>query len=315
MFPIKKIFYLFSILLISQHSLASDNNCYMKYYQNRDIGCVENFVEQINAMPENSAQKLYAGIGFFAEVFSTDKHKKRLFKQAVTPSSQIVFTEALLYAQKPKEAEDFAKEHGLTKFFETRAQQKYLPLNKIIPKTNAAYNDLLLGAFFASGKEQYIQAIWQNMALSSEQKAKDAIRLGLLKLKFGDRFAPKGRKSEIVNHACQKYHCKKDAKDFIHLLTLTTTYWSTHSLAAEHPKIQKTINAFFKKHKALSDAHKLEQQLFSNYLTISVVSSALDKKSFQDYLTEYEKFEIPKISEIKNALDSVNPQGTPPSKR
>src|SRR3978361_1321707 len=103
-------------------------------------------------------------------------------------------------------------------------------------------NDLLVGAYMASGETAFIKRILANYASADDGMVADALRVGFLIGKFGPNISPPGRTPATLQAACEKYQCKIDRTRFPRLLTLATAIWITQSLSQHDQGIGQTLN-------------------------------------------------------------------------
>lgn len=155
------------------------------------------------------------------------------------------------------------------------------------PSTTPADNDLLIGAYMASGDTAFIERILANFSSADDDMAGDAMRLGFMSSKFGPNVTPKGRENVMMPAACARYQCKTDRAQFFRVLTLASAFWALQSLAQQDEGIRKTFDRFFEADARLKHLRAAEGAAFGNYLTAIAVFAAFkpDKASGEVDLT------------------------------
>lgn len=276
-------------------AIATPNaDCIETFYQTKDMGCIDALVDTLSQSADTWAKSArsvpYAAIGFFAEVFSDyPKERDRILHQDVSDPFKSLYLTALMYAGLTEEAKKYAQQLGWTGD-DKKLQNGALPtLKQVRPKSTAADNDLLVGAYEASGNTGYILAILDNYTTADDAMVSDALRIGLVSGKFGPRLTAPGRTNTMVPAACTKYHCKSDTKDLLRLMTLATAFWSVHSLAQRDDGIKNTFDGFFEKNRHLKQLLAVEQNAFGNYLTmVTAYAGIKDNPAINSSLSVYE---------------------------
>ena len=150
-----------------------------------------------------------------------------------------------------------------------------LALEAVRPSSTPADNDLLIGAYMASGNTAFIQRILDNYSSADDGMTSDGLRMGFMMSKFGPNLAPKGRDAVMTRAACEKYQCKSDPAKILRVMTLGTALWSLQSLSQQDDGIKKSWSSFFANDKRLKNLLAIEQNAFSNYLVAIVGVAAL----------------------------------------
>jgi len=278
-------------------SLAEDKpNCMATFYQTRDMACIDQILYSLPQpspeTPNQAAPINPTALGFFAEIFRIyPDEKARLLAQYITPETSHYFTEALYMAGLQNEIQAYANEHHTEQ--ELAALQKSKPptLAQIKPVASPAANDILIGAYMASGNTEYISKILDNFSSASEDMAKDALRIAMVQSKFGPQMAPPGREPALIKNACQKYKCKENMNDLARVMTLATAFWALQSLGRQDPQIEKTFTEFFEKNPRLNRFVFIEQNAFSNYVvTLALFSAIKNNPNIYKSLSIYESF-------------------------
>ena len=85
------------------------------------------------------------------------------------------------------------------------------PWRTVSPSSTPADNDLLIGAYMASGDTAFIERILANFSSADDGMAGDAMRLGFMHSKFGPNFAPAGRENVMMPAACANINARPTA--------------------------------------------------------------------------------------------------------
>ena len=279
---------------------APDATCMATFYQTKDMACINTILDKLRDSADswaNSPRSVpYAPTGFLAEVFRDyPKEREHLLHQNVPDPFKSLYLTALLYAGLSDDAKQYAQHMGWSGGDEKLRRGVLPTLEQVRPRSNPADNDLLIGAYKASGNTDYITAILDNYATADDGMASDALRIGLVSGQFGLRLTAPGRPDAMATAACTKYHCKSDAKDFLRLMTLATAFWSLHSLAQHDDGIRSSLDSFFDQHRHLRELLAAERTAFASYITLLSASAGItDNDAISSSLSTYEHFGSPK---------------------
>ena len=246
------------------------------YYREKSPACVDVVLAQLRQMAGNTRTQPDGAVGFLAELFrASPAERERVLK--AEPSDDVKFVElvSLCHADLLDEAQKFADAHDLAALFDKLRASRLGTLDAVRPSSLPGDNDLLIGAYMASGNTVYVQRILDNYSSADDGMAGDAFRIGSMMSKFGKGLVPKGRDMVTMQAACAKYQCKTDQTKVLRLMTLATAFWSLQSLATHDDGIKKTLSDFFAHDTRLKNLLTVEQNAFANYLTALVVVTAL----------------------------------------
>ena len=195
---------------------------------------------------------------------------------------------ALYRAGLPDDARKFADKINRAALLRKMEADQLRPLSAVAPSTDPADNDLLIGAYMASGDANFIERILQNFSDADDSTVSDGLRMALMQGKFGPTLVPKGRETVTVKAACAKYQCKADPAKLFRLLTLSSAFWALQSLAQHDEGIRKTFAGFFERDARLKRLLAAEQTAFGNYMTslavvIGLKGDRASKKADQAY--------------------------------
>jgi hypothetical protein len=256
-------------------AFAGGQECMPGYYRSKSPGCVDDVLAHIRQMPPSS-QDPNTMIGFFAQLFRTSpQERERILKTEPSDYVRSVELVSLYRAGLPDDAQKFATANNLPALSEKLRAAHLASVDTVRPTSTPSDNDLLIGAYMASGDTAFIQHILDNYSTADDGLVSDAFRVGLMMSKFGSGLAPKGRESVMARVACEKYQCKVDLTKLQRLMTLATALWSLQSLAQQDDGIKKTLSDFLARDTRLKTLFATERVAFGNYLVAIVAITAL----------------------------------------
>ena len=256
-----------AMLLAQCLPAAADQNCMNDYYRTKPASCVDSILSQFRAAPRSKSDPSTM-IGFLAQLFAASPaEKQRILDNESSDYVRSVDLVALYRAGLRDDARAFADKHQLTALLQKLETNGLAVLATVRPSSTPADNDLLIGAYMASGDTAFIERILENFSSADDGMASDAMRLGFVSSKFGPSFTPEGRDNVMGPAACEKYQCKTDRAKFFRVMTLSSALWALQSLAREDNGIRKTFTGFFERDARLKNLRAGEEAAFGNYLT------------------------------------------------
>lgn len=299
----------FAFLALPSLAQADAPDCFESFSQTKDTNCLDGLLKSLPnrkppPLPEKTADhsNIEAAVGFFAEIFIQNlREKERLLSLDLPPYTQGVLVEALYRANLPKEAAAYAKAHDLLDIYKQYEAMNLPKMATVKPFAVPSDNDLLIGAYMATGDTTFISRILDNYKNAEDSRVKDAFRVGLMSSKFSNMQAP-GRDRTMTMALCERYHCKSDMPDYLRTMTLSTAFWATSSLAKKHEPIKNTLAAFFADDSRLNRLLVLEQNYFATYLQIFVLATTVKKNDpkFEAFLSSYERLDDVNVSDLLN---------------
>jgi hypothetical protein len=255
---------------------AEGQNCTDFYYRAKLPACIDSMLLPFRQpLPDGSKADPNTIIGFLAQLFSTSpEEKQRLLANEPSDYVRSVDLVALYRADLLDDARKYADRNNLSALRQKLETNRPAPLTTVRPSSTPADNDLLIGAYMASGDTTFIQRILDNFSSADDGMVSDGLRMGYLMGKFGTRFAPKERESVTLAAARAKYHA--DPVKLRRVLTLMTATWALQSLSGHDDGIKKTVASFFEQDTRLKNLLAVEQITFGNYLTELVVVLTLN---------------------------------------
>jgi hypothetical protein len=256
--------------------VANAQQCMTSYYREKSPACIDQALAQFRQMPPNPRSEPSTMIGFLAQVFrNSAQERERVLKAESSDYLKSVMLLGLYRAGLPDDAQKFAAANNLSALSEKLRGMRLVALDAVKPSSTPGDNDLLIGAYMASGNAALIQRILENYSSADDAMAGDGFRMGLMMSKFGPGLAPKGRNAITVQAACEKYRCKEDQAKLLRVMTLATALWSLQSLSGQDDVIKKALSDFFARDPRLKTLFAAEQTAFGNYLTAMVIVTTL----------------------------------------
>jgi hypothetical protein len=258
---------------------ATGQDCSKSYYLAKSPACVDETLANFRQTAASGKADPNTVIGFLAEIFRTSaQERERILKAEPSDYVRSVALVSLYRAGLVEDAQKFAAANNLSALSEKLAATHLGPLEAVRPSSMPADNDLLIGAYMASGNTAFVQRILDNYSSADDGMVSDAFRIGFMISKFGNGHGPKGRDNAmtvVTQAACMKYQCKADQAKLLRVMTLATAYWSLQSLAMHDDGIKSTLSDFVGRDTRLKNLLAIEQIAFGNYLTAIVVVTAL----------------------------------------
>lgn len=260
---------------------AAQDDCTNGYYRTKSPDCIGTVLSQLRQVASTIKGEPSTIIGFLAEVMrSSPESKQRILADTPVTISPFVLL-ALHRAGLLNDARLYAEKHRLSILQQELNTQPATTLAAIKPLSLPGDNDLLIGAYMASGDRAYVQRILANFSGADDSIASDAMRVGFLMSKFGATLTPQGRANTVAPALCAKYKCKEDTAKVLRVMTLATGFWALQALGQKDEGIQKTFASFFERDPRLKKLLMAEQVVFGNYLTALVVVTSLKPEPSQ----------------------------------
>jgi len=268
-------------------ALAVGQECMPGYYRTKSSACVDKILAEFRQQPQSDPNTL---IGFLAQLFRTSQpERERILKDETSDRLKAVDLVSFYRAGLRDEGESFTRANNLSAFADKVHATRLPTLDDVKPSVPAD-NDLLVGAFMASGEPTFIQRILATYSSADDGMVSDGMRIGFMMSKFGPTLAAKGRNTVMMQAACEKYQCKTDPAKLYRVLTLATALWSLQSLSEQDEQIKTTFSRFFVNDPRLKTLFLVEQNAFANYLTMIIGLSGVPGSAVLNRSAEmYEK--------------------------
>ena len=238
-----------------------------QYYRSKPAGCVDSTLSQLRTATRSKSDPSTV-IGFLAQLFVTSPAEKaRILDDEPSDYIRSVNLMALHRAGLAEDARKFADKYQLSALLGKLEASRLAPLATVIPSSTPADNDLLIGAYMASGDTAFIARILENFSSADDGMVSDAMRIGFMQQQIRPEPHAERRDNFMAPAACAKYQCKTDRAKFLRVLTLSSAFWALQSLGRQDDGIRKTFASFFERDARLKNLRAGEQAAFGNYLT------------------------------------------------
>jgi len=204
--------------------------------------------------------------------------------------TKVMILTSLFHAEMNEVAKEFANQNSLNNQFRNLNLKNItdnLGIKNIIPNADSGMNNLLIGAYYATGDDVYLKNLLHNFKTKNKEKVKDAIRVGLVTGKFGFGLSPPGHKSKMLGSLKKKYYTDQNSESLLQFMTMSSAFWALNSIAKDDKNVAEYLNSFFLD----GDLKKIfltEQNHFSNYLTILMLDIVLGKEETEKLTTNNE---------------------------
>ena len=242
------------------------DDCAATYYRDKSEACLNATLAALQDATSVKPEINPAMVGFLAGVIkSTPTMEAKIVAAVGPPAMKTTILMALDRAGRDESARSFAQTENLQAAL--AGLQSELPprLGEIKPRSAVADNDLLIGAFMATGDPAYIKAILGNFSAAEDDQIHEAVRVALMQARF-DEHDPRGGYQRLARVVCGKYQCRRDLSAFSRVMTLSSAYWALASLAAKDETVRKTSQAFLDADPRVKTIEQNEQDAFAAYL-------------------------------------------------
>jgi hypothetical protein len=258
----------FAVALSASEGLAQTpaDDCASTYYRDKSEACLSATLAALSDASSVKPEVNVAMVGFLAGVItSTPKMEAKILAAVGPPAMKTTILMALDRAGRDEAARSFAQNEHLQAALAGLESERPPRLGEVKPRSAAADNDLLIGAFMATGDPAYIKAILGNFSAATDDQIRDAVRVALMQARFGETDR-RGGYSRLARVLCAKYQCRREFSPFSRVMTLASAYWTLASLAAKDETIRKTSQAFVDADPRVKAIEQNEQEGFAAYI-------------------------------------------------
>jgi len=242
------------------------DDCASTYYRDRSEACLNATLAALQDATSVKPEINPAMVGFLAGVIKSTPTREATIVAAVgPPAMKTTILMALNRAGRDETARSFAQSENLQAALAGLDSELPPRLDEVKPRSAAADNDMMIGAFMATGDPAYIRAILGNFSAAEDDQIRDAVRVALMQARFGEH-DPRGGYQRLARVACGKYQCRRDFSAFSRIMTLSAAYWALGSLAGNDDIIRKTSVAFLDADPRVKALEQNEQDAFAAYL-------------------------------------------------
>ena len=241
-------------------------DCASTYYRSKSEACLGETLASLRDATSIKPEVNPAMVGFLAGVItSAPAMEPKIFAAVGPPAMKTTILMALDRAGRDEAARSFAATESLQEALASLESERPPRLNEVKPRSAVADNDLLIGAFMATGDPAYIKAILGNFSAAQDNLIRDAVRVALMQAKFGET-DHRGGYSRLARVVCGKYECRRDRSAFSRVMTLSAAYWALGSLAAKDETIRKANQAFLDADPRVKVIERDEEAGFAAYI-------------------------------------------------
>ncbi|SEE08299.1 hypothetical protein SAMN05519104_5159 [Rhizobiales bacterium GAS188] len=167
---IRSLLLVLALALGSGTVMADDLPCYPTFYQTKNIRCIDGLVSSLSTL-KSAAPDAHTGIhsniegavGFLARLFHDHpEERRRLLTNSVSVDVKGIYIESLYRAGLTWDARTYADANSLSELFKGYMTGNLSSIRETKSTYIASVNDLLIGAYFASGDLRYINNILTN---------------------------------------------------------------------------------------------------------------------------------------------------------
>jgi hypothetical protein len=258
-------------------------DCAATYYRDKSETCLNETLAALRDATSVKPEINFAMVGFLAGVIkSTPAMEAKIVAAVGTPTMKTTILMALERAGRDEAARSFARTENLQSAWAGLEGEPPPRLEKVRPTSAPADNDLMIGAFMATGDPAYIRAILGNFTSAESDQIRDAVRIALMQGDFGET-DPRGGYGRLARVACGKYQCRRDLSAFSRVMTLASAFWALESLAAKDETVRKTRQAFLDAEPRIRAIEQDEQAAFATYVeTLSLWTAAKNDPDLKD---------------------------------
>jgi len=245
---------------------SQPGDCASTYYRSKSEACLTETLASLRDATSIKPEVNTAMVGFLAGVIkSTPAMAPKILAAVGPPAMKTTILMALDRAGQDEAARRFAETEKLQAAWAGIESERPPRLNELRPRSVVADNDLMIGAFMATGDSAYIRAILGNFSAASDDQVHDAVRVALMQGSFGET-DHRGGYSRLARAVCGKYGCRRDQSEFPRVMTLAAAYWTVGSLAAKDETIRAANLAFLDADPRLKAIERDEEAAFAAYV-------------------------------------------------
>jgi hypothetical protein len=273
----KPLIYFLIFCVLSVPCVAAENiSCDPEFlYRTKSTKRINNLIQGINLLKADADNNnlaehsnIEAVVGMLVTIFiELPEEKQQILEKESNSYAKGIYVEALYRAGLLEEARTYADKNKIPEVFKWYQDQNLQSLENTKPRYLGYENDLLIGAYTATGDIKYIERILANYKNADDAMVRDSLRLGFMYHQFGPTFAAPDRNTIMTMAVRQKYYSKAKPEKMMQILTLSSAFWAIKSLAKSDEGIKKISAEFFQKDPRLQKFLLEETIALSNYLT------------------------------------------------
>lgn len=270
---------------------AGPADCMRAYARTHDPACVDQVLAAVrpspSAKPGQETMFMQSVVGFLAEILaSSPQERRRVQTLPLSPLAREACAEALWRAGQRDEALACLRAGGLAEVARRLTAANPPVLATVRPQMNPSDNDLLIGAYMASGDVRRLRPLLENFGGASDGMAADAFRIS----HFVGRRDPGDRPGSPTKAACERYDCRRDMRTFLRVLTMASAAWALEDIGRGDAAVARFSEGYYAADARLLRLRDAERQTFANYSTLRLVwsSGVRSEPDVEAYLSGYE---------------------------
>ena len=258
-------------------------SCVSKYYHDKSAACLAEALRDLRDRMSVKPDIDFTMVGFLAALIKTSPAARdEILAAAGPPAMKTIILLALDRAGRDDAARDYGRAAGLQDELEKLEREAPPQLDQIRPRSAATDNDMMTGAFMATGDPTYIATILGNFAAASDDQVADAVRIALMQTRFEDS-DPHGGYRRLSRVVCAKYDCRRDMTAFSRVLTLASAYWEVNALADDDETVRKARQGFLNADPRVGAIERNEEEAFEAYVDrLAAWTAAKGRPNFPD---------------------------------
>jgi hypothetical protein len=282
------------------------------YHIDHDRSCLENVAKALKANQTDDGETI---VGFMAETLRSAPEARAIYSiPDLQPRAKASLARAF----------DLLGEHNnLRGFFSAlfggggeedgdsaEASAAKPDLDTLVSHDDVNTNDLLIGAFMASGNQDHLARILRNYDTADDQMTADALREGMLLLRYWTHPTQVDRTpvKTMLKLGCDRYGCKPRTHSEGRLMTLSTAYWAFFKHSAKDDGFRDAMNVYRARHLQFALAEAQERAAADNYASLSIAyATRKDDLTLAKAFDAYESFRplsevLPRFTLLAKAL-------------
>ncbi len=254
--------------------------CMNGYYKQKHEKCVQYVLDVIDEVPRDELP--LSVYGFLGGLWLQDNAFDVVLQKKITSKPQQIFYSKLLYLMDERQkAVAYARQYNVHTEYKEVVDGGLPPLKQLKPQAFPGGNDMLIGAFFATGDDYYIENIFTSFEGQKEADIASALRYAYLNASF----VPQGYPADKVqDDLCKRYACKKDDTRYLHVLTMASALWALESLSEAHPIIKNKMKNFYQANPHIMKLQASERALAIYFERAVDNDPSISKQKFMRYI-------------------------------
>lgn len=264
--------------------------CMETYHVDHDRSCLEKVAKALEA-DEIDGETI---VGFMAETLRSAPEVRTLYsKPDLKPRAKAAFARAFDMSHNNMRGFFKALFGGGGDDGDAETSTAKPDVDTLVSFDDLNANDLLIGAFMASGNQDHLARVLKNFDTAGEQMTSDALREGMLLIRYWTHVTQANRTPVkiMMQIGCARYGCKPGTNGEGRLATLSTAYWAFFKHAANDEGFRDAMMAYRAKHLKFALVEAQERAAADNYVSLSIAyARRKDHPALAKAFEAYENF-------------------------